>query len=443
MFGRLLKPAVKPGIWAFSWILGPAFLALAQPVSYSAATDQLRDFVEAALSNHPELAVTLAEHRAALQRVPQVASLPDPTLQFTQFVRRVETRVGPQLHSVAISQQLPWFGKLDLESQSQFKQAVALYETHRQMQRELVQSVKESYYEVALANRSLRILQEERVLLDLYAELARVRFESGDGRLHSAVKVQTEITLLLDREVALRRGKELARIRLSELIGRRPDQIVFDLGQTEVTSLEETPADLAAIAFREGPLFRSLEAKIEGGEKRVEAARKLSWPNLTLGAAFINVGERGDLPGIFSPPDSNGKNAYSFSVGITLPIWKRKYRAAVLEATEQLISQRSRYREQQNRLSHELERLLVEIATIEERSRLLETVLLPQSRQAVRGAEEAYRAGQGEVLALLDGERSQFAIRLMLAEQRAEYLKLLARLENLLGVSFPRSRGAS
>ena len=51
--------------------------------SYSTNGDaQLKIYVDEALSSNPALKVSFARYRAALQRLPQVRSLPDPMFEF-------------------------------------------------------------------------------------------------------------------------------------------------------------------------------------------------------------------------------------------------------------------------------------------------------------------------------------------------------------------------
>ena len=80
--------------------------ATSQPdegLEYYAAAADLRAYVSEALERNPTALGSLARFRAARQRVPQVTALPDPVVSFTQALRSVETRVGPQLNSVTLS----------------------------------------------------------------------------------------------------------------------------------------------------------------------------------------------------------------------------------------------------------------------------------------------------------------------------------------------------
>ena len=78
---------------------------------------RLGGYITDALGRNPAIREAAARYRAALQRVPQVRSLPDPMVTFTQALRSVETRVGPQHQTVMLSQAFPWFGTLALREQ--------------------------------------------------------------------------------------------------------------------------------------------------------------------------------------------------------------------------------------------------------------------------------------------------------------------------------------
>ena len=102
----------------------PAAPGLAQPVptvpaadgqssvtpttpDFYAADGRLRDYVLDALGRNPSIQEAAARSRAATQRIPQVTSLPDPTLTIGQSIRTPETRVGSQLNTFTLTQATP------------------------------------------------------------------------------------------------------------------------------------------------------------------------------------------------------------------------------------------------------------------------------------------------------------------------------------------------
>ena len=87
--------------------------AAAQSASYATHGDPaLAALITEALDGNPRVRAAFLETQAARLREPQAATLPDPTLSFTQHVRGPQTRVGPQMSSISVRQALPWFGTL-------------------------------------------------------------------------------------------------------------------------------------------------------------------------------------------------------------------------------------------------------------------------------------------------------------------------------------------
>lgn len=72
----------------------------------------LDNYVQVAEKNNPGLKAKYAAFEAAIQQIPQVSSLEDPTFTVAAFGQMVETRVGQQMARLSLSQMFPWFGTL-------------------------------------------------------------------------------------------------------------------------------------------------------------------------------------------------------------------------------------------------------------------------------------------------------------------------------------------
>jgi outer membrane protein TolC len=108
----------------FSSIIVLAFAFLAS-INNDAQT--LDDYLAIAEKNNPQLKAKLQEFEAAIQRVPQVSSLPDPSLNVSAFGQMVETRVGQQMARFSLSQMFPWFGTLAAQKDAAALAAEAQY----------------------------------------------------------------------------------------------------------------------------------------------------------------------------------------------------------------------------------------------------------------------------------------------------------------------------
>ena len=160
----------------------------------------LEGMISRVIERNPGLLRGISRYRASLQRIPQVKSLPDPVLSFTQYLRSPETRVGPQSNVTMVSQKFPWFGKLDLKGRIAASEASAIYEEYLAQERELAAQLKSAFYELSYVDAVTKIVDEENQLLSHYERLSQSRYAEGSGLQHSVIKIQAEITRLQDRE---------------------------------------------------------------------------------------------------------------------------------------------------------------------------------------------------------------------------------------------------
>ena len=183
--------------------------------------------------------------------------------------------------------------------------------------------------------------------------------------------------------------------------------------------------------------LKTAQALFERSEKTIELAKKDYWPNFLVSAGFRNVGDRSDPAGIAQPPPDNGKNAFSLSVGINIPIWRDKYDAGVQEAAETLLAQRSNYANVLNEMEFSVRDQVIRLETLQDQVDLYENALIPQAEEALRSTESAYETGQLGVLDLLDSERVLLNAKLVNARYYSDFLIALASLERAVGTKFP------
>ncbi len=421
------------------WLWGAALIASAafgQPYSTNGDV-RLAGLIAEALEKHPALDASLAKYRAALQKIPQATALPEPVLEFNPGPRMAETRVGPQMLMMSLSQEFPWFGKLAEKGQVAAKEAEMERQSRETLQAEIVRQVKLAYFDLAYIDSAIAITRQDHDLLGHFESLAQTQYAHGIGLQQEVLKLQAEITRDENRLDELRLQRVDAEANLNTLLDRPPETAV---PAVELRLLLADAADLEALydrGRRDRPELKAAFLDIEKNEKRIDVARKDYWPDITLSAGYIAVGQRRDPAGIMAPPIDNGKDTYNFTVGIKLPIRRRKYNAAVLEATEDLVASREGYRGAVNSVEASIRSAAFRLKTLREQISLFERVLLPQANQALQSAESAYSTGSVRVLELLDSERTLLEVSLSLAQFQSNYMKGLAELERATGSAFP------
>jgi len=251
------------------------------------------------------------------------------------------------------------------------------------------------------------------------------------------VKMQAEITRLRNRLEQLRARRVDAEAALNALMDRPPGGRLPRIAASERPRIVLDQDLLSGKAHETSPEMNAAFERIEEREKRVHAAKKEYWPDITLGAGYGNVSGRNDPAGRQFPPPDNGKDVWSLSVGVNLPIGRRQRDAAVLEATEAMTAAKQDYRARRISVEAAIRSLTFRLRTIEDQTRLFEGTLLPQAEQALRASEAAYSTGAASVLDLLDSERMLLDVKLGLAGFQADYMKTLAKLERAIGGPVP------
>jgi outer membrane protein TolC len=140
-----------------------------------------------------------------------------------------------------------------------------------------------------------------------------------------------------------------------------------------------------------------------------------------------------DIGGGSTTHPEDGRNAWMASVGINIPLWRGKLRAAESEAAIRLKASQDLRQDLQNDTSARIHELFAEVKMYEEQARLYEHSLIPQAEQALRSAEIAYIAGKTDFLSILDGERMLIQLKTAFAKLTADRGKSLARLERVVG----------
>ena len=443
-----LAAAVRPALAgaaqsALTTTAQPAPTASARPappddaLDFYAAAPDLRAYVTAAVESNPAILESRGRYEAARQRAPQVAALPDPVLSFTQALRSVETRVGPQLNGVTLTQAFPWFGTLELRGRVALLEATALHHLHQAARRDVVARVKEVYYDLGYVDAALGLAGEEQSLLEHYETLASARYATGQGLQQAVIRLQAEITRVVDRRHLLERQRATLAARLNTLLDRPAEKPVPPVAPLARPPVAVDRDELYRLGDRNRHELRAASALIEGGERSVELAKKSARPGFTASVGVTNVGRRDDAALLPLPDD--GRNSVTVSLGMSLPLWGAKYRARVVEADAELRAYTRRRAAARNAMEMEVQEAVVRLETLERQIDLLDTVLIPQTEEALRATETAYETGELGVIELLDGERTVIDVRSMRARYLSDLLIALTALERAIGTRVPGS----
>lgn len=325
-------------------------LLLATVLVVSASTlsaQELGDYQKIAAENNPGLRADYKEFEAALERAATVGSLPNPTLSFGYFLSPVETRVGPQQAKVSLSQMFPWFGSLSAKENRLKQQAEARFNAFEDSKNRLFLDVAKAYYPLAEVEEEIRLEKENLELWKNLKSFVRQQFESGKSPMSDVLIVDMSIRESKTKiEVLESRMGEL-KAEFNALLNRDESEEVEIQTELKLDGLEEMQA--ADSLIQNNPKLSVYDRQIESTRFAEEAAKKSGLPGIGLGIDYVMVGERSgvDLP-------DNGKDAVMPMVSVSLPIFRRQYKAAKREAQLMRESYELKKENAQNELEAEL-----------------------------------------------------------------------------------------
>ncbi|MGM5469672.1 TolC family protein [Flavobacteriaceae bacterium LMO-SS05] len=286
----------------------------------SVSSQTLQDYLSIASQNNPDIQSAYKEFEAALQKAPQVSSLPDPTLTMSAFGRMVETRVGAQEARFNLMQMFPWFGTLEAKKNAVNLKAEATFQNYLDSRNEVFLKIKKVYAELYEINGMIQLEEQNLQILNNYRELSLSKFKSGKGAMVDVVRIdikrnesETNIQLLKDQNQPLQ-------IEFNSLLNRDLDEMVnisesLPLVENEVLLEQDS-------LFNSSPKLIRLDKKMESFEAEKIVAQKEGYPMIGLGLDYSIISKR-DMPGL----EMNGQDAIMPMLSVSLPIFRKKYKA--------------------------------------------------------------------------------------------------------------------
>ncbi|WP_088654207.1 TolC family protein [Geofilum rhodophaeum] len=286
---------------------------------------RLEDYYQIAAENNPGLKAKYAAYEAALQRIPQARSLADPTFSFGYFISPVETRVGAQRARFSLTQMFPWFGSLKAQGDVAALAAEAQFQEFLDARNALYFRVAQAWYPLYELQK-LRLLERENIrLLESFKTTTTQKYENGMGAMVDVIRVDlllneanTQLEILDKKEASLTS-------RFNTLLNRGYDEpVVVADSLAAGDMLMDYRKDSLLVNH---PRMAALDLKLKSAEAAEKVALKQGLPKIGVGLDYVLVDERSDMV-----LEDNGKDVLMPMVTVTIPIFRKKYRAARQEA---------------------------------------------------------------------------------------------------------------
>ncbi|HRW70291.1 TolC family protein [Lentimicrobium sp.] len=322
--------------------------------SILANAQSLDEYFKIAAENNPGLQAKYKSFEAAMERVAQVSSLPDPNLSFGYFISPVETRVGPQRARFSLTQMFPWFGTLKAQEDVATLMAEAKYQEFLDVRNKLFYQVAAAYYPLYELKRLVEIENENISILTSYKDIASVKFQNGKGAMVDVLRVDIMLKDAATNLSILEQKKKPLETRFNKLLNRQEDETIIVQDSLYVENLPVTYRRDSLLTSN--PLLDELDLKIKASEAQELAATKQGMPKIGVGLDYVIVGQRTDMSVL-----DNGQDVLMPMVTMSLPIFRGKYKAAQKEAQLMQESYALQKEDAVNRLTSTYEMIWFEI----------------------------------------------------------------------------------
>jgi outer membrane protein TolC len=294
-------------------------------MGFVAQSQTLDDYFHTAAENNPGLQSKYKEFEAALQKVPQMSSLPDPSFSFGYFLSPVETRVGPQRAKFSLTQMFPWFGTLEAQGNATALMAEAKYQSFLDSRNKLFYDVAAAYYPLYELEQWKHVEQENIDILQSYKTIANSKFKNGTAPMVDVLRVDIMLKDATTNLSILEKKEKPLLATFNKLLDREENEAV---NVSDSLHAEYLPDNFRqdSLLF-DNPMLKAFDLKMKASEANEIVAQKQGLPKLGIGLDYAIVGKRSDV----SMPD-NGKNILMPMVSATIPIFRKKYNAAEKEA---------------------------------------------------------------------------------------------------------------
>lgn len=350
-------------------------------------TDSLMHYLEIAAKNNPTVMQKFSEYQAALQKVPQAGSLSDPEVSIGFFLKPMEVLSGNQVAEIRFMQMFPWFGVLKSAKDEMSLMANAKYESFRDAKLQVFYDVQRIWYELYKVRLNIRISEKNIEILRAVERLSLVKYKappaggssssaprgiqgglpqsassgssgmqgSGGGSgsnmgagaatssspmqsspmggqaagsgLSDLYRIQIEIGEL-ENSIALLKNQQISIIARFNTTLNRSVRMPLRLPDTlRAVSVNPQQLQVTDSLFASNPMLGMLGYEQKSLEARKKMVTRMGYPMVGIGVNYTIISKNS-----MSTSSMNGKDMVMPMVTVTLPIYRKKYKAMQTEA---------------------------------------------------------------------------------------------------------------
>ena len=410
----------------FLTILGSLALSFLGVDAVNAAPTSLNQLIKLGVDNNPSLKSRRLAWQSLIHQYPQAIAYDDPKLVYTESINPIETRLGSQDRVLALSQKLPYRGKRGLKGEMVVKDIEIAKIGYDKASRDLVVSIKKSYYELVYLENALRLSTQNKKVLERITRIATTDYAGGASTLNSVAKAQSQYAQVSYDMQLLSELRSTEKTRINTLLNRAPEY------NFEVNSAARRPAKFTQPVSRlyqwagSNEEVSMADLRIEKSNVQTRLSNYISLPDFNVGARYTQIGGRDvdDLEG-------NGRDGFAISIGLNLPLNRSKNNAIKEQARLSHLKKIEDKKALKNSINNKVKAVYFKLNNAFRQTELYGKNLIPQANRAMHVAELQYRENKGQIAQYLETQSTWLNFQLAYQRALADYWKNLIEMEKL------------
>ena len=396
---------------------------------HAAPPTPLRDLVQEAERNNPQVAASGHAWQASTNVPKQVSALPETQLTLQQFSVGSPRPFAGYTNSdfayvgIGASQELPYPGKRPLHAKVAEFDAASLHEQAEGTRRDVVENVQRVYFQLAYFQQTLGTLLRSDQLLGQIEQATEAHYRVGQGNQQDVLKAQLQHTKIL-QEIAHHHELEgQLEAQLKQLLNRPQESPDIVTDPLSPTPFPYAVAELLQRTRDQNPDVRARLQIVNREAAQVELAHKEFRPDFSLGYMYQNT-------------DRKFRDYYMLTFSVRLPNRGRQ-KAELAEAEQNQERTKQELQSEIQRVLAEVQEQYVMVETSEEQLKIYTDGLIPQANATFQAGLAAYQSNKQDFESLLSSFLDVLNLELDYQNKLVDHESAVARLERLTGVSLP------
>ncbi len=389
------------------------------------AQESLNQYLETAANNNTALKSVFNEYMAALEKVAQVGVLQNPQLVFGYFILPVETKNGPQQAKISASQLFPWIGTLKSKEDIFTHSAKAKYSAFEEAKSKLFFDVKSSYFNLFYIQKSIDIALENIRILKSIKNIALIKISAGKASAADEIKTEIELANLENSIALLKDNFSVKSISFNNLLNIDKNSTILIPDSLWINNLSLSKQAILDSMQLNNYQLQSFDHNLEKFLSQEKFSKKEGKPTILLGIDYTSIGDNG-------LSEQSGKDALLIKIGISVPLYRKKYSALQNEAVLYQQITLNKKENKTNMLETLIEQTLSEYKDANRRIKLFQKQS-QLAKKALKILEAEYSSNGKNFEELLKINKSLLQYSLELQKAKADKLTAIAFIEYLMG----------